>query len=121
MAVPSTCPECGSHELDKCLGRRIGCTVVGSVSYELEEHEAGAGADEEIEVADAEVSVRRRSDGSEARFWGVDNRDDAYSWFRPKPDFKTLNEHLAPRLFGAGQHKTQERRTVHTGDETCRK
>lgn len=81
-AEPFTCPECGSHELDMCLGGRIGCAVVESVSYQLEEYEADADEDEEIEIADAEVSVQTRPDGSGAWFWGVDNPDDAYSWFR---------------------------------------
>ena len=77
-----TCPECGSHELDKCLGGRIGCAVVESIRYKLEEYEADADEEEEIEIADADVSVQTRPDGSKGWFWGVDNQDDAYSWFR---------------------------------------
>jgi predicted RNA-binding Zn-ribbon protein involved in translation (DUF1610 family) len=76
------CPACGSHELDKCLGGRIGCAVVESITYKLEDYEADGDEDEELEIADADVSVQTRPDGSEAWFWGVDNQDDAYSWFR---------------------------------------
>jgi hypothetical protein len=77
-----TCPECRSHELDKCLGGRIGCAVVESITYKLEDYEADGEEVEEIEIADADVSVQTRPDGSEAWFWGVDNPDDAYSRFR---------------------------------------
>jgi hypothetical protein len=82
-----TCPDCGSHELDKCLVGRIGCAVVESIRFQREEHEADEDEphedeDEEIEIAGAEVSVQTQPDGSEAWFWGVNNQDDAYSRFR---------------------------------------
>ena len=77
-----TCQQCGSHELQKCLGGRIGCAEVESIRYKPEEYEADHDEAEDVEIADAEVSVESRPDGSEAWCWGVDNPDDACSWFR---------------------------------------
>jgi hypothetical protein len=87
-----TCPECGSHKLEKCLGGQVVYALVDEIIYKPEEYvdEEGYEEDEseddnedlEEDVADACVSVQTGPDGSELWKHGVDDADDFSSWFR---------------------------------------
>jgi hypothetical protein len=76
-----TCPECGSHNLLKCLGGHVVYALVTEIRYKREEWEE-EDTEAECDVENADVSVKLRPDGSEHWNFGVDDVSDYYSWFR---------------------------------------